>query len=114
MAGKFKIFIYFAALRATRYKKIAKMVFNDQAYTYSSCMRSVDVLCEMLPHRAKELRIVQASYLDAVRHIAKVPGETTVLFETMAERIAGVLSFSQLTAFAQTVCDHTMRTTKEL
>ena len=90
------------------------MVFNDQAYAYSSCMSSVDVLCDMYPDRAKELRVVQASYLDAVRHVAKIPGETTVLFSTMADMVSRILTFTQLAAFAETVCDQTVRTSSEL
>lgn len=97
-----------------RYKKMGKMVFNDQAYAYSSCMSSIDVLCDMYPDRAKELRVVQASYLDAVRHVAKIPGETTVLFSTMADMVSRILTFTQLAAFAETVCDQTVRTSSEL
>ena len=90
------------------------MTFNEQAYAYSSCMSSIDVLCDMFPDRTEELRVVQATFLDAVRHVAKTPGETNVLFATMANDLAAVLTFSQLAAFAEIVCDQTMRTSSEL
>jgi len=112
--GKFHAVLLGSTPPASRYKNCETMVFNEQAYAYSSCMSSIDVLCGMFPDRVNELRAVQDSFLDAVRHVAKTPGETNVLFATMANELATVLTFSLLAAFAEIVCDQTVRTSSEL
>lgn len=112
--GKFEFTKWISPAEPVKKNVKMKMVFDDQAYAYSSCMCSVDVLCDMFPDRAKELRVVQDAFLNAVRHVAKSPGETNVLFATMADMIAAVLSFPELAVFAATVCDQTMRTSSEL